>query len=232
MSQYPSIPPYQTPGGAAQYPTGYRGAYDDGLGPARAAGVMLFVVGGLGILGSLCLAVVGAMFQQLMAQPDFARGFGEASDMSTEFAKIIFLILAGLGVLFSVIVIVLGAFVRKGGMASTIIALILISLAELYCAFNMFYTFGKSREMNGSRLSGAICGAVVPTILFGVLIFLLIKSIAAIRAYRAAQYQQQAQMWQYQQMQQTYGQPGYGYPQQPAPPPPPPGSGNYPSSQM
>jgi len=224
MSQYPSIPPFQQQpgaGGGSPYQMGYGfPSYDDGLGPARSAGIMLFVIGGIGILLSLCLAGVGAMLQQVLEKSPELRE--QMAGISPDVLRILFLVFAGCGVVLSIVMIVLGAFVRRGGLISAVIAIVLSSLIALYFVGNMIVTMVQSRGAGGQQAITGGCIGIIALILLGVQIFLLVKAIRAIRANKNWH-----QMWQYQQMQQAYGQQagGYGYPQQNPPPPPSPSVG-------
>src|SRR5262249_13597157 len=142
MSQYnwPQDPRNQAP---SPYTPGYGGysSFDDGLGPARTAGVMLFVLGGLGILMSMCLVGGGAMIQQVIqSQPNIRQQMG---GLEPDVLRIVMLVLGGAGVLVSIVYIVLGVFVRKGSLAATIIAMVLTVLIELYCIFNLFVSLSR-----------------------------------------------------------------------------------------
>src|SRR5439155_15226129 len=129
MSQPPWPQDPRNTSGSPYVPGYYAQSWDDGLGKSRAAGVMLFVVGGLGILISFCLAGVGAMVQQVIeSQPNFRQQMG---GMQSDVIRVVMLVLAGCCLLLSIGFIVLGVFVRRGGLISTIIAIVLASLVEL-----------------------------------------------------------------------------------------------------
>src|SRR5215218_9747150 len=118
MSQYPS--PYQPPT-PQQYPPMSFDYYQpagatDALGPNRRAAIMMFIVGGLKLLGAFCCAGVGAMLPQMMAQDPaaFAEFQAQFPQAGSDVMRIVFIVLAVLSLIVAVTLIVLGVFVKRG----------------------------------------------------------------------------------------------------------------------
>jgi len=235
MSQYP--PPYNQPPVQPNY--GYDFSYyqsaDDQLGPARRAGVMMFVIGGLLALGGLCCGIGGAFapLDEVIAQnPALASAPGVTPDM----LKFAIIIMGVLGVIFGIVMIVLGYFVRGGGMVPIVIAIVLVALATLFTLINLASTAVQMRG-GGPELLGGLCVTVVPLVMLLILLTMLIQAAKAAPRIAMMKSQYQQQLWQYQQQQQMYQagyiappmpqtqQPGQQmYPPMPPPVPPPPPS--------
>lgn len=118
--------------------------------------------------------------------------------------------------------IVLAAFVRRGGLPSIIISVVLIVVMLIGSILPLFDPTG---------VAPGLCFTALVIVALGTLLAMLIAAARASGRVTAARQQYQAQYWQYQQNMQAYGT-GYGYGQpqpgmyppgyQPAAPPPPP----------
>jgi len=210
MSQYPS--PYSTPN-----PLGY--PYDPAaaiLAPAKRAAILMFVLGGFGLLCGVCSGTFAAVgpIDQFIKQSGVQLPSAEELQMSPEqLVKIIFATLAVLSLVQAILTIVLAIFVRRGAMAAIIISLVLCVLIELLFLLRAAVSiFQLARgQISGGLVEIAITFGLIAA--YGLLFVSLIQASRAASAAKAMRLQYQSQYWQYQQ-QQTPG----GY----APPPPPP----------
>jgi hypothetical protein len=213
MSQYP--PPYSQPPVQPNY--GYDFSYyqsqDDLLAPARRAGVMMFVIGGLLALGGLCCGGLGAFapIEQVMAQNPM---LNSTPGMTVEILKMGIIVMGVLALLFGLAMLVLGYFVRGGGIIPVVIAIVLVALATLFNLVNLASTAMQVRG-GGPEMLGGMCVNVIPLVMLLVLLAMLIQAAKAAPRVAMMKSQYQQQLWQYQQQQQMY-QAGYV-----APPPPP-----------
>ena len=237
MSQYPPPSPYNQPPLQPNY--GYDFSYyqspEDLLAPAKRAGVMMYVIGGLLALGGLCCGGVGvvAPVDEIMAQSPM---LNSAPGVTAEMLKVAIVVMGVLGFLFGVALIVLGYFVRGGGMIPIVIAIVLVALAVLFNLLNLASSAVQMRG-GGPEMMAGLCVTGIPLVLMLVLLAMLIQAarVAPRVAMMKSQYQQQ--LWQYQQQQQMY-QAGYlappmqqqhpqqsppadAYPPMPPPVPPP-----------
>jgi hypothetical protein len=201
---------------------------NDALGPNRRAAVMMFIVGGLALLGAFCCAGVGAMVPQMMVQDPaaFAEIQAQFPQADASFFRIIFIVLAVLSLIAAAALIVLGVFVKRGSKAAVITSIVLVIFGLLYLVLNILLSLG----MKGAPKANVVC-FVVPA--FAVLVFMLILLFPALRgshAVRAMREQHMQQYWQYAYQQQMYSlqqqqqqqqppmQPPGGQPQQPQQP--------------
>ncbi len=233
MSQYHS--PYSSP---AQHQTpqqpnyGYDFSYyqpgDNPLAPARRAGVMMFIVGGLLAIGGLCCGAMGALapLDEIIGQHPI---LNSTPGMTVELLQIGIIVLGVLGLLFGVVLLVLGYFVRGGGMVPIVISGVVIGLAVLFNVLNIIST---AVQLRGAEMIAGLCMNVIPLVLMVVLLITLVQAAKAAPRVTMMKSQYQQQLWQYQQQQQMY-QAGYlapppqqqaEYGQPASPPPPPPAS--------
>jgi hypothetical protein len=242
MSQYPSpYTPPSTPQQQQQLNYGYDFRYyqptDDLLAPARRAGVLLFVVGGLLALGGLCCGALGTLapLDEVMAQNPV---LNSTPGVTVEMLKVGIIVLGVLALLFGMALLVLGYFVRGGGMVPVVIAIVLVVLALLFNLLNLVSTAVQLRGA-GPQIFGALCVNMLPLVLLIVLLVSLVQAARAAPRLAMMRSQYQQQYWQYQQQQQMY-QAGYvapptmppsmqqspqqGYAPSDVPPPPPPDS--------
>jgi len=206
MSQYP--PPYSQPPVQPNY--GYDFSYyqsqDDLLAPARRAGVMMFVIGGLLALGGLCCGGLGAFapIEEVMAQNPI---LNSTPGMTVEILKMGIIVMGVLALLFGMAMLVLGYFVRGGGIIPVVIAIVLVALATLFNLVNLASTAMQLRG-GGPEMLGGMCVNIIPLVLLLVLLAMLIQAAKAAPRVAMMKSQYQQQLWQYQQQQQMY-QAGY-----------------------
>jgi TM2 domain-containing membrane protein YozV len=202
MSQYPS--PYQPP--TPPYPGyDYYSGSSDALAPAKRAGILMFTIAGLLILGSLCCGAVGAMLPQLMAE--HPESFSRLQEIPEATPHRMQAVLVGSGILcalFSVILGLLGFFVRKGGKGAIITSIGLSSIAIALLA--LWSLAGVAQGELGA------CILVIPLALFVLLVVWLVQAVRASGSVQAMQNQYMQQYWQHLYQQQMYSQ------QQPYPP--------------
>lgn len=237
MSQYP--PPYQPPQPGYATPPGYPPMSPSVLGPARRAGILMFVLGGLSVLGGLCCGISGSMIEQIIAQqPAMAQDL--PPEATPEVLRIGLLVVAAVSVVYGIGLVVLGLFVRKNSKAAIITSIVVAGLTLLYLAFT-FIKAAVGGVQQGPEAVTGICMAFIPFGLYGLLLFWLIQAIRNVSAARAAgqyppeylaylqqHYAYQQQVWQQQQQQQGGQVPPPPPPAAaPSPPPPPtPGPGD------
>jgi hypothetical protein len=209
VSQYPT--PYQPPN---YYNQGYYYAddpYGEYLRPARRASVLMFVLAALAVLLGTC-ALAGLVVYsnpQLMQQyrdqfPN--RPVPTSGEML--FAGVFFWISA-------VVLVVLGVWVRRGGRAAAITALVPVSLVTVFLLLGTLWVLARG-------LPADACMNAVVVVPLGVLIIWLAQAIGAAGQLKLAMDQYAAQYWQYMQQQQQYAQPPAVPPSAQMPPPPPP----------
>ncbi len=227
MSQYPQ-PPYVPP---PQPDYGYDFRYyqpqqQDPLTPARRAGLMMFVLGGLIILPSFCCGAMGLALPALMAQQPGVFSEMSAAGLTPEAIQVTLVVAAGVALFAGVIMIVLGRFVRSGAMGAIVTAIVLATLLALYLLLNTVGILVISGMPPAQRVLGMVI-SVLGLGLIGLLIVWLIQAAKSAPRIGMMKSQYQQQLWQYQQQQQMY-QAGYlgpppsqaGY-ETPTPPPPP-----------
>ena len=220
MSQYPPPPsPYSQPPLQPNY--GYDFSYyqtsEDLLAPAKRAGVMMYVIGGLLAMGGLCCGGVGvaAPVDEIMAQSPM---LNSAPGVTPEMLKVAIVVMGILGLLFGIALIVLGYFVRGGGMIPIVIAIVLVALAVLFNLLNLASSAMQMRSAGPEMMAG-LCVTGIPLVLMLVLLAMLIQAARVAPRVAMMKNQYQQQLWQYQQQQQMY-QAGYiapPMPQQPHP---------------
>ncbi len=219
MSQYPS--PYNPPPTPPEY--GYDFNYyqpqRDVLAPARRASTLLFVLGGLIVLPSLCCAGMGMALPAMMADQPAAFGDLTASHMTPQFLQRALVIAGGIGVFAGVAMIVLGRFVRRGGMGAAVTAIVLAALVVLYLLLNGVGLLVMSGRVPPAQVVLGVGITVIGLALFGLLIVWLVQAAMAASSVATMQSQYQQQYWEYQQQQQMY-QSGQVAPPPPAPMPP------------
>jgi hypothetical protein len=205
MSQYPyHYPGYATPDPYAQL-----------LGPARRAAITTFVVGGLALLGALCMGGLA-----LAGPEEIIAGMIEGArqpEVTTGIMRLGLAIIAVVVLTYALVKLVLGIFIWRGSGAAAITAIVLACLALLLLLFNTLTSLPNARGLGGAELGGFLCFTVVVPLTMLVYLILLIQAAKSIRQYKDAQSAYQQQYWQYQQQQQQYGQ--MGYPQAPPPGP-------------
>lgn len=218
MTQYPGDPyqppqPYQLPYGQ---PYGV-GQAPDALSPARRASLLMFILGGLTLLGSLCCGLVGAMIPNLIAeQPEIMQDIQLPVEVTPNVLQIVMIVLAALIFLYGVLTLVLANFVRRGSKGATITAMILAVLVILYLTLNAV----TAAVTQGPRAAGGLCAIVIPAAIHILLLVWLVQALKSIPAFRAAQ-DYQARYWDYVRQYQAWQQ--QQQMQQGAQPPPPPG---------
>jgi hypothetical protein len=215
VSQYQ--PPYQPPNLPSQ-PDFYYGAYADPLAPARRAAIVMFIIGALGMMCGMFIAVGGSIIspEQLAASPQ-AQQLQEMEAQSGLSLHALAVLMGVLILLPGILYAALGLWVRRGSAASAVVGIALAGLTSLFLLANLI-----SVILGGDTASMVLgsCAIVIPTALCFLLVVWLIQAFRAAPNVTALRMQYQAQYWQSQQLQQDYGATGYGY-GAPQPPPPP-----------
>jgi hypothetical protein len=205
----------------------------DPLAPARRASIILFVLGGLCVMGSGCIGVAAwtLPMDEMLAKAKLTLPAPPPGMTMSQFLQVMYTGIAFLGICFGISLVVVGLFVRRGSRAASITAIALCIPAALFFLCNLGSVFSQSAG-NPLILVIGLCATFVP---FGLLVLTCVWLIAALRqlpSVQFAQQQYQMQMWQYHQQQAAaHQQPtpppvsndpwqrGYGM----TPPPPPPG---------
>jgi hypothetical protein len=229
MTQYYSPYSAPQPGDPRGYP--YTPMHTGASLPARRAGLLMMVLGGLLLLYGMCNGAAtyvapGDQFQaQLKSLPsDFPAP-------SVEELRVMAIVFCVIVVLVGMFLVLMGGFVRRGSRGAIITALLGVIIGT--CVLGLFTL---AAFVMGFASPVAFILAIVlaiPTLLFVLILIWLIQALRTpgAAAMTAAQYQ--SQYMQYQQMMQQYGQGGYGYGYPPPPPPqspPPPDQTNPPPS--
>jgi hypothetical protein len=220
MSQYP--PPYPPQHPSPYYPPNLQPQYlpyagpSDYLQPARQAGVIMFIVGGiLGVLAvcNILQSLTMPMSEQLANFHRFqqTQNNGDTIQFSDEEIRHLLIFMRVLISLLAIAYIGFAVGVRHGGKVSTVLALILTSVITIVFVFMLLATIVQSLASPLYLLFSGFL--MIPTGIMALLIIRLIQSLRVIPRLDSAQQQYLAQYWQYQQQMQAI--PGYGY----APPP-------------
>jgi hypothetical protein len=209
MSQYPPSP-YSAP---QPQPAHYAYAqYDAYFAPARRAGLLMFILGGIGMTCAFCMGIVAAVapMERLIAESGVVLPSSAETGVSPEtLMRLGYGIIAGGALLFSLLILILAVFVRRGSIGATITAIVIDSLIILLLGINAIGSLFQALR-NPSALIGVV---IVVAMLAGFLLLLvwLIQALRATATIKAMQTHYQQQYWQYQQQQQMYA---YGYAQQ------------------
>ncbi len=186
------------------------------LRPAQRASVLMFIIGGLFLICGLFIGLIGTLPmtpEQTQLPHDMLSQLHKAEQETGIKIPVFFIIMGIIIALPALIMIILGFFVRRGGLVSAILAIILTSVLLLMSGFNVL-----------AALRAGPAQLVVPVILLVMLILLetwVIQAARRTREIRAVQLTQQRQYPQAMQHQYQYQQPYPGQWQAPPPPPPP-----------
>jgi hypothetical protein len=210
VTQYPS--PYSLP------PPPDFGAYHqaaDVLAPARRAGVMLFVIGGLFAAFALCNGGYALVVspEEIRRSMELMQSAGaQPSPFTPETLRTINVVSAAVILALGLGFILLGVFVRRGSTAAAVTAVILAGLVEALFLLMLLASLLTAAASPVLGL-GVACMMSIPAALLGTLIVLLVQALRAAPRADALRQQMHAQYWQYQQQQAAYAQPpppGYG----------------------
>jgi hypothetical protein len=235
VSQYPtpSTPP-NAPG-----PGFYYGAdpWAHLTRPARQAGVMMMVLGGVGLVCAGCMGLLGGMVPLDQMPPEQVAVFQQLEAQTGLSATTFIRIMAGVMALPGLLLILLGAFVRAGSVVAQWISVILAGLILLVLGLNLLSGIVQMIADPAAALAHGV-GIFMVLVLMGLFILLmvwLIRAISASGQLKLARLQYQMQYWQYMQRQQAYAQGGPNQQPQPASVPqvaaPPPSAPNDPTPE-
>ena len=224
MSQYPpaypSGPiPYQTPG--QQFDP-----LADLLAPAKRAGVLMIVFGGIAIACGLCFGLVGLAWDEVMraSNPADLANLMQLEVQLGLSVRVMLLIVAGGSLVVGLLFLVLGIVTRGGGAVGIYGSMVVAVIVMGYIGINAIGLLALGGKTPPSTLAGGVCFTVVG---LGTMVLLMIWLINAARNIRRIrelkEYQQNYYLYAQQQQagypQSPYGQPVWpGYPQQPQPP--------------
>ena len=232
LSQTPyPFSPQPFPPGSLQYQIP-----NDPLGPARRAGVMLLVLGGLVLLAGVCGGVMAAIvpFDQIPIPPELNTAHLPPGLSIPQAMRNGCLTMCKAGLPTGICLLVLGYFTRKGARWASISGIVVCGLLLLYTAGIVLVAMALGAG-NPQNLGSLFCITIVPGGLLTLALVWLIQALRRFPAIQYAQQQYQMQMWQYQQQQAAYQQQPQIAPQIPpapndpwqrgyglTPPPPPP----------
>jgi hypothetical protein len=217
MSQYPS--PYSPP---SFVPTaGDAVGPQDPLAGARRAATLMLVVGGLIFLLGSCNTITSFVVSpQEIIERQRAMMHGNVGQfqLSGETSRAITIIVGAATVMIGVVFVALSVGVRRGGIGSTIAAMVLNGFLILLCglATLMFLLAGFATGVSGPPFFAFAC---LTGLALAAVIWLMAWLVSAARAssnFAAMQAQYASQYWQYSQNALTQG----GYGEQPAAPMP------------
>ena len=211
MSQYPQ-PYYQQPYGQMppNFPQYAPAPVADLLAPARRAGILQGILGGLMLLcGGLVIAIPHLMdVTQLITasgqqMPDLPPGWTMNQALALAFGM-----MGGCGVVLALAMLVLCVFVRSGSRGAVIASIILTGLILLMLAIRLIAGLVQVAS-NPAAIVDLLIGVVMMG-LFGLNMYWLLAAARNGGRVAAAMQQYQAQYYGYAQQQQAYAQPGYG----------------------
>jgi hypothetical protein len=198
----------------------------DLLAPCRRASMLMFVLGGLGLLMGGCLALMPVALRnssdpQVQLQVDILRTqMQENTHLSPDAAFQMITIAGAMMMAAALVMLILGFFVRRGGRIASVLSCILVALMF---AMMLPGTAGSLAHPGPQMLAGlCMCAAILGSL--GLLFVWLITAFRAAGNLALAKQQYAAQYWQYQQNMQAYGyaqqqQAQLGYPTAPPTPP-------------
>jgi hypothetical protein len=206
--------------------------------PARRSAVLMFVVGAFMLLCGVCVGLAArlAPLDQLAAASGVnADQIAEIGMTPAEFMRFMYIIMAAGSLVLGILFGVLGLLLRKGGVASAVCSLVLVSLLVLFTLLQVVTTAVQVLSRREPAIGVALMISMAFLLLLAWLVISLIGAIRAAASIRAAQGQYAQQYWQMQQQAYQHGAyAGYGYappapqqaplqqaPLQPPPPPPP-----------
>lgn len=219
MSQYPQYPQYPSHSYPSQPMYGLPDPQADLLRPAKRASILMFLISGLCLTCGLCFGISSfvpmdqldeAQREQIQSMEEQLGGWAFPAVMRASAV-----IIAGMGVA----LLVLALLVRRGGMGSVILTLIIVGGMGLLLLIGLVNDLILTMQNPAGIIS--VCIVAMPLALVTLLFVWLIQ--AARNAPRLAELRsaQQSAYWQSNQHRQQYGS-GYWQQQQPPPPPPPP----------
>src|SRR5688572_14332897 len=206
MSQFPYTPP-------TQYAAGYDYYQTDPLAPARRAGMLMYLIGGIVLLSGFCCIGMGQALPRLIAQqPEAFVGLEQIPEATPEFMQRSLYIFSGVVFAGGIGLILLGRFVRAGSKGAIITSIVISILAVLLLVIWLIATTPTLISPPGLHTFVGLCLLILPTALFILLLVLLFSAMRGVDRAMAATYAMQ--YWQYAQQQAyTQGQ----YPSQPPP---------------
>ncbi len=216
-SGYPPVAPNYAPQGP--YPP--QPAAPGMPGVVRAAAIMLGVLGGLILLFSGLIAVAALVIPPEQFQQDAALGeLPPDMDIAT-FMKVLAGCFGICGGLLGIIFLVLTPFVWKGNRGGIITAIVFAGLVVALMVLNIITSLITA---GGGAIAAVVMNGLVGAI-FGVLVFLLIRSLSALREREYHAYASQQAAWQGyygqpEQQQQPPQQQGWGHDDPNQPPQP------------
>ena len=179
MSQYPD------PGSYTYPPYGYNPYGPDPQAPARRAGMLMFVLGVLMMLGGMCLFGFGWAYPLDKLPPEQAQLIQQMEKESGIEAQQVFIAMGVAVALPSLLLLILGLFVRRGGMGSIVTSMVLVGLMILVEA--IYVLMGLLQTIRGQEGAAAgLCMLIVPLVLLIVLMVMLIQAARNAGQVRAA----------------------------------------------
>jgi hypothetical protein len=157
---------------------GYIASFDetDALSPARRAAVLMGILGLIGVMGGVCLGILGLALPDVMTQPEFARvlrpGLVTFPSMQS------WMVVGGVVCCFGASAFAFaGYFVRKGTTGPIVVAILLTMLALVATGFILIATLFVARAQNDVTIISAEWMLVLPVVF---LVILLIWLTAAL----------------------------------------------------
>ncbi len=195
--------PYQRPPSNLDYRQ-VADPYGQLRAPQRRAGIMVFVIGGLFVLGGLCFGMAASVpFSQLQLQPQQAQQFRQ---FETTYGIPIAHLILGFGLTSAVIgliYLVLGVFVLRGNRRVALVTIILSTPLVLFLILAVVSGLAQGINPVGLVLP------IIVLILLGLLIAWLIEVYRTAPRVEAARVRSQAKYAQHFQQAQEFGAAGY-----------------------
>lgn len=202
----PPYSPYQIP---VVPPTGYwLGPIDELLAPARRAGLLMIILGSLSLLGGVCmLAVLALPVDQLLRDSNITPAdIANTGFTPQQFIKVLVVMMSSIFVGVAITMLIMGFLVRRGGAASAIVSLVLVSLLALLLALQTLVQ--GIRVLSGDPRMIASVG--ITLLILAVLVLLIVWLVGAIRAAGSLKQLKQQQLAQWYAMQHHPAWTGYG----------------------
>src|SRR6185295_13925183 len=174
-----------------------------GLAPARRAGAMMYLVGGIVLAAALCCAGMGAMFPRIVAQqPEIMNKLGEIPEATPQRIQLALVAIGIVMLIVAILHLVLAPFVRRGSKGAIITGIVMTILLILAMGLQLL---GSALQLASAKAEAGVSACVL-LLVIALLVLQLVWLISAMRgADHALASQYAMQYWQYaQQQQQAY----------------------------
>ncbi|APU41788.1 MULTISPECIES: hypothetical protein [unclassified Streptomyces] len=185
---YPQQAPQGYPGGPAGYPGGpggYPGPHMEMPGGVKAARVILFILGGLQVLGTLLALVGGALFAAAFS--DSGDSYGSSTDEAVALGGAVIFVIVAVGLAFSLWAILTAAKLGKGRGGVRVSGIVYGSLLALFSGLGLLVNLAAMGG-SGTPVGGMILSTLLNGLMTGLGIWVIVGLAKAGDYFRRPQY--------------------------------------------